>query len=271
MTPETQLDTHLLDMLKQGGLIMYPLLACSLFTWIIVIQKMLSFKFFQHEVKSLYKEAESLLSSGRFQDLAWLFKKSSPVIAQVHESIFDESIIEKSDKAERLERRLEGANDHLKKGNWILGTIASTTPFIGLFGTVMGIMESFKSIGVSGKSGFGTVSAGISESLITTATGIIIAVFAVAFYNVVQVKAQKVFKDLKNKAEDLAQVVGQMKNQQKNHHPQQVPQQEEYRQAANFSQPAYRGQSRDSLPPVPSRLPQSPVVGRGQQGGHYVR
>ena len=60
-----------------------------------------------------------------------------------------------------------------------------------------------------------------------------------------------------------------------NHHPHQVPQQvphhEEYRQAANFSQPAYRAQSRESLPPVPTRLPQAPVVGRGHQGGHYVR
>ncbi len=64
--------------------------------------------------------------------------------------------------------------------------MASTAPFIGLLGTVMGIINAFQSMAASGSGGLGTVSAGISEALITTAIGLGVAILAVVAYNVLQ-------------------------------------------------------------------------------------
>ncbi len=74
------------------------------------------------------------------------------------------------------------AND-LKKGIPSLATIGATAPFVGLLGTVVGIINAFHSIGVTGSGGLGAVSAGISEALIETALGLVVAIPAVWLYN----------------------------------------------------------------------------------------
>jgi biopolymer transport protein ExbB/TolQ len=71
----------------------------------------------------------------------------------------------------------------MKKGLGGLGTISSGAPFIGLFGTVVGIINAFRSMAASGQGGLGAVSAGISEALVTTAAGLLVAIPAVMAYN----------------------------------------------------------------------------------------
>ncbi len=76
----------------------------------------------------------------------------------------------------------------LKKHLWILGTVASSAPFIGLLGTVVGIIKSFESMAIAGTGGFAVVAAGISEALVATALGLGIAIIAVMFYNYFQTR-----------------------------------------------------------------------------------
>lgn len=198
----------IMDLFAQGGFIMYPLIALSILTWAVGIQKFLAIRNFKNEFRSLYQEASGLIVSGRLKDLRWLFNKGSKAISLAHEAIFDESLRgSKEEINERLSRRLDASMSELKKGLWILGTITSATPFIGLFGTVVGIMTSFQSIGASGKTGLGVVSAGIAESLIATAAGIIIAVIALAIYNYLQTRIQSTFQEFRNKVMDLSQVL----------------------------------------------------------------
>jgi biopolymer transport protein ExbB/biopolymer transport protein TolQ len=70
-----------------------------------------------------------------------------------------------------------------KRGITILGTIGSTSPFIGLFGTVFGIINAFQSMGATGAGGMGTIASGIAEALISTGVGIGVAIVAVWFFN----------------------------------------------------------------------------------------
>jgi biopolymer transport protein ExbB/TolQ len=77
---------------------------------------------------------------------------------------------------------------HLRKHLWILGTVASSAPFIGLFGTVVGIIKAFESMAVSGTGGFAVVAAGISEALVATALGLAVAIIALVFYNYFQTR-----------------------------------------------------------------------------------
>ncbi len=113
----------------------------------------------------------------------------------------------KEELNEKLYRRLTETNANLKENLWVLGTISSSAPFIGLFGTVLGIMESFKAIGATGKSGFSVVAAGISESLIATAAGIIVAVIAVLFYNYFQTRVNQSAQEFKHRVEDIADLI----------------------------------------------------------------
>lgn len=88
--------------------------------------------------------------------------------------------------ARGLERQAQREVQTLKRGLGILGTVASTSPFIGLLGTVMGIVTAFQLMSASGSGGLGTVSAGISEALISTAFGLLVAIPAVMAYNYCQ-------------------------------------------------------------------------------------
>jgi biopolymer transport protein ExbB len=76
----------------------------------------------------------------------------------------------------------------MRKHLWILGTVASSAPFIGLLGTVVGIIKSFENMAVVGTGGFTVVAAGISEALVATALGLGVAIIAVMFYNYFQTR-----------------------------------------------------------------------------------
>jgi len=88
--------------------------------------------------------------------------------------------------ARGLERQAQREVQSFKRGLGVLATVGSTAPFVGLLGTVMGIVNSFKLMAASGSGGLGTVSAGIAEALVTTAFGLLVAIPAVMLYNFLQ-------------------------------------------------------------------------------------
>jgi biopolymer transport protein ExbB/TolQ len=71
----------------------------------------------------------------------------------------------------------------LKRYLWALGTVGSSAPFVGLFGTVVGILKAFQSMSVAGTGGFKVVSQGIAAALVATAAGLMVAIYAVIAYN----------------------------------------------------------------------------------------
>src|SRR5205085_2858176 len=82
--------------------------------------------------------------------------------------------------------------EQLKRPLWILGTVASSAPFIGLFGTVVGIIRAFHSMAIMGSGGFAVVAGGISEALVATALGLGVAIIALIFYNYFQVRLDRI-------------------------------------------------------------------------------
>ncbi len=95
----------------------------------------------------------------------------------------------------RVRRRLEESGaaqaDRVDKNLGILATTGSVTPFIGLFGTVWGIMNAFQGIGITGSATLGAVAPGISEALVTTAAGLAAAIPAVIAYNLLLARARR--------------------------------------------------------------------------------
>ncbi len=91
----------------------------------------------------------------------------------------------------------------MKKGLGGLATIATTAPFIGLLGTVIGIINAFRGMAASGAGGLGSVSAGISEALVTTALGLFVAIPAVWLYNIFLNKIDRFQVEMSNSASEL--------------------------------------------------------------------
>jgi biopolymer transport protein ExbB len=92
-----------------------------------------------------------------------------------------------------------------KKRLWILGSVGSIAPFVGLLGTVLGVMEAFTAMGAEGAGGFAVVSTGLSEALVTTAAGIFVAVEAVVLFNYLQVGIAHYAAELKETVEEIAE------------------------------------------------------------------
>ena len=109
--------------------------------------------------------------------------------------------------ARALERQALREVQSFKRGLGLLATVGSTAPFVGLLGTVMGIVNAFQSMAISGSGGLGTVSAGIAEALVTTAFGLLVAIPAVMFYNFLQAWVDARAVDISESSNEFRDVV----------------------------------------------------------------
>ena len=116
----------------------------------------------------------------------------------------DDTILGPVELATRqLSRKLEDLSAQLKRGKGILATTGSTAPFVGLFGTVIGIITVFTQMAESGGGGFDTVSAGIAEALIVTGLGLVIAIAAVWIFNFLTQKFEGIELQLQHASSEL--------------------------------------------------------------------
>src|SRR3989338_5226960 len=119
---------------------------------------------------------------------------------------FKRSTAELKEFLGRLRRIREGgdlAEAGMQRGMPTLGTIASTAPFIGLFGTVVGVMRAFKDLAGAAGAGPGVVAIGISEALVCTAAGLFVAIPAVAAYNYFNNRTQRFAEEMSWVSEEI--------------------------------------------------------------------
>jgi biopolymer transport protein ExbB/biopolymer transport protein TolQ len=102
-----------------------------------------------------------------------------------------------------IQRATALTGNDLKKGVSALATIGSTAPFVGLLGTVVGVISAFQGIAASGSGGIGSVSAGISEALVETALGLVVAIPAVWFYNYLTGRVEYFNVEMDNSSSEL--------------------------------------------------------------------
>ena len=197
----------MLELFHAGGFIMYPLLICSILVWFVTFEKIMFLKQMSKELELLSKNGQRLLEEKKINEARGLSHSVSPLLATPFLTLFEGESMDRDLWYARMGRRLVETQQGLKKSLWIIGTIGSSAPFIGLFGTVVGIIKSFQSIASSGKSGFAVVAGGLSEALVATAAGIIVAVMAVILYNYFQNRLSKVNTDIKNRMQDLMDLI----------------------------------------------------------------
>lgn len=106
-----------------------------------------------------------------------------------------------------VDRERQAVALRLRSHLWMLGTVGAVAPFVGLFGTIVGIMRAFHQIFATGQGGFAVVAEGISEALVTTAGGIVAAVLAVVLYNYFQARLQRTQVEIKLVADEFLEVL----------------------------------------------------------------
>ncbi len=194
---------QVVQMIGQGGFTMIPLILCSLTIWIVFFERMYFLHQFKNQTALLMDKAKNLIEEKKYEEAKGLSHNVHEVIGIPFRVVFEDPSMELEKWEGRMGRRLKETQIEMKKYLWLLGTIGSAAPFIGLLGTVIGIIKSFDAISASGKAGFGVVAAGLGEALITTAVGIIVGVISVVFYNFFQRKLMIMNTAFKNQLEDL--------------------------------------------------------------------
>ncbi len=101
------------------------------------------------------------------------------------------------------ERQKEAVGEELRRGMGVLASVGSIAPFVGLLGTVVGIITAFQGIAATGSGGLGAVSAGIAEALVETALGLMVAIPAVLFFNQLNTKINAVETELARRTGEL--------------------------------------------------------------------
>ena len=182
--------------------VMIILIVCSIYSWAVIIEK---FRLFRKINKS----------SEEFEDKFWNSKSAESFYNSLPAKIDDpmavvfqdamESLLKKKSKTNLSEKMttflevgIEKQMTKIDKGFTFLATVGSTAPFIGLFGTVWGIMNSFQSIAISRNTSLAIVAPGIAEALFATALGLLAAIPAVVAYNKFNTDSKKYSQKLEN-------------------------------------------------------------------------
>lgn len=182
---------------------MYPLLVFSIVIWGVAIEKLIFLRKIRIQFFSLKNKCSELILQSKWHEARGLCHHGHPHLVGPFMAILSEDSADKEKWELNIGRRLKETQALNRRFIWLLGTIGSSAPFVGLFGTVVGIIKSFDSIAESGKSGFTVVAAGLSEALIATAAGIIVAVIAILFYNYFQTALNALDLRIRNGLEDL--------------------------------------------------------------------
>lgn len=191
-------------LIKTGGWTMFPLFVCSVAVWGVVVERLWSLRNWREKNREFLLSFSNLCLRGDHDAARKLCERTEVDLAELARELLNQPPTENNLK--RLERRRLEQSAELRRFLWVLGTIGSASPFIGLFGTVVGIIKAFGSMAETGAGGFNVVAAGISEALVATAAGILVAVIAVFFFNYFQVRVAQMQFQLKLFAEEMVEV-----------------------------------------------------------------
>jgi len=191
----------MLEIFIKGGPVMYPLLACSILVFTVIIERALFWiSVDMHRDRHLIDEVLELCRAGDWESVRMKTKGSKDFIIKilvtgiVHREFSMTKAME-SAAAEEIRK--------LRRYMGVLDTMITVAPLLGIFGTVIGIIMSFEALGSAGIEHPQAVTAGIAQALITTATGLGIAILSVFPYNFFNLRIEKAVLNVEKYATSL--------------------------------------------------------------------
>lgn len=194
------------------------LIIMSMISFGVAIERIYTFLQARKQSKLYAPQVAKHLKEGRLKDAIALSSSKTyryshlakVVLAGLQEYQFQQEAggqLSREDLVDTVRRAIQRASaltaNDLKKGVAALATIGATAPFVGLLGTVVGIITAFQGIAATGSGGLGSVSAGIAEALIETALGLLVAIPAVWFYNYLTGRIEYFNVEMDNSSSEL--------------------------------------------------------------------
>ncbi len=183
---------NLLDMMFKGGVIMWPILACSLIGAYVVIERYLVLRKARVDVSEFMRKLRSLFHRGEIAAvLTYCEEKNAPVA-----NIIRRGLLKHGEGPEKVREAIENAGReevfHLEKRLALLASVAGIAPMLGFLGTVTGMIAAFHAVEIAGGVvSPGDLAGGVWEALLTTAFGLIVGIPALMIYNYFVTRVQK--------------------------------------------------------------------------------
>jgi biopolymer transport protein ExbB/TolQ len=197
------------EILQIGGFTMYILLFCSFLSIAIFLERIIYYR-----KRSKTKRAEfmmrtaSALKTGDIKKAMEICKETLSPFSKVVYSGLQLYGHHKREISNAMEREITIETTKLERYTDIVGTIGNTAVYIGLFGTVLGIIRAFHDIAVAGAGGMSIVIGGVAEALVCTATGLFVAIPAVIAFNYFTKKVGHFMDDMELCASELTDLIG---------------------------------------------------------------
>lgn len=185
-----------------GGPVLFFLVLLSVYSIALMWERWNTYKKTLSGMSELLRDARRLLKSSDSKNLAALCRDSKTPAGE----ILFRAITHygsPAEKREAVEKAIEWHATGLHKGLTVLATIGSTSPFVGLFGTVLGVMRAFKDLAVYSGAGPSIVASGIAEALVNTAAGLFVAIPAIAAYNYFTYKSNQFVREMQWASEQI--------------------------------------------------------------------
>ena len=215
-------EMDLMHILSQMGtvarIVGIVLVIMSMWSFGVSIERFYTFYQARKQSKLYAPQVAKHLKEGRLKDAIALSSSKNyryshlakVVLAGLQEYQFQQdtgAVMTRDDIVDTVRRAIQRAtaltSNDLKKGIPSLATIGATAPFVGLLGTVVGVINAFAGIGAQGNAGLGAVSSGISEALIETALGLVVAIPAVWLYNYFTTRLEYFNVEMDNSSSEL--------------------------------------------------------------------
>lgn len=190
------------EILVSGGVTLAFLICLSIYSIALIWERWRFYSRSTAGLKAFIDKIHSILDKGELSEAVTASKNYKGLAAGVVMA----SLVGPTTREERkrsAQRAADRAVSLLQQRINLLGTIASTAPFIGLFGTVVGVMRAFKDLAGAAGAGPGVVAIGISEALVCTATGLFVAIPAVAAYNYFNTRTQRFGEEMNWISEEI--------------------------------------------------------------------
>jgi biopolymer transport protein ExbB/TolQ len=200
------------QLIRVGGFTMVVLVASSVLSIAIILERFIAYRLKSKVKRKVFMlKMRQEIKKGRLNPAIEICKDTNTPFAQVVYaglSFFDCSEKEISNN---MERQIIIETTILERLTSVIGTIGSVSVYVGLFGTVLGIIRAFHDISVSGSGGISVVISGISEALACTAAGLCVAVPAVVAYNYFMKKVDDFIKDMELAASETMDLISAIK------------------------------------------------------------
>lgn len=197
----------LLAELIHGGPTMAVIGVCSLLALAVAAERVIASWGVIAQARQLAEQVSKSLLRGDVAQARVLCERSRALMGDVFLAGFARHGQGATDFEAAVERERVALILKLKSHLWLLGTLGTISPFVGLFGTVMGIRSAFDAMVKAGTGGFVVVASGISEALVTTAAGIFVAVEAVVLYNFFQARLGRVSAEIKLVSDEFVELL----------------------------------------------------------------